>query len=1225
MTIYRRALAAVLGVLLSVSLLASPAALAAEDREEPVRAIVTFAPEAPAQALLAALEALPDTEVLWTYERLFSGAAVETLPSALAAIAALPGVEAAAQARLRQPQSLEEDEEVLISNSLELLDMAESGDYTGDGVVIAVLDSGFRLSHQAFADYGLARQEALSREDVAAFIEAGGAAGRYVSARVPFAYDYWSQDDDVSTTDAHGTHVAALALGWAQDQEGTVLFQGVAPAAQLLAMKVFPDDADAGADDAVILRAMEDAAALGADIINLSLGSASGFTQDDVLDGVYCQAFQALRRQGIILCCAAGNEAVSTSADLAGSTLPSGGYTDYGTLNAPASYPGATAVAAADALHVTARGYIAAGDRKLSFNDGVSDSGALPGLMSLDGETLPLVAVPGLGTAADFASVDAAGKAVLVDRGEITFTEKAANAAAAGAVVCLIANNEPGNIVPSLEGGSIPCAAVSQEDGDYLRSLAQAGDASVTFRDQTYTAVYAQAPAVSSFSSWGGASLRLTPAMTAPGGSVLSASVAGDAVYAFQSGTSMAAPNAAGAAAVVLEALRDRGVPDGEAADLAEALLESTALIITDQAGVPLSPRQQGAGLLQVPDATASPLVVTDPLAELGDSAGGSFTLKLTLRNLSDGDMTVTTGVTVTTDDFVEEDGRFYSLLTPRDITAGVSVSGPETVTVPAGGETGVTLRLSVDSALRRELQEPFPNGFFTEGFVTFTAGDGQSVHAAFLGYCGDWEAAPILSDTDYTSLLDAAAQAAEPGEKLTADEVWVDRDLGVNTAYVSSSTFREPTALLLGENAYASLLYDSLRCALPGGDTDALYTAGDLLATELYTLRSARHIIMLTTDQRTGQILSVSDLPYASKTAADDLYGQALPLEGFYWDGADADGEDLPGGSQVTVSFYAWLESDEAMNAAYQRSGADGETPAAYRWLLSSVYERCLQWRFTLTVDDRAPEISLQRTDGGLTVTVADDQFLAYAALRDQDGNLLAEEAFADETAGQAHTFTLSGEDLPETVYVTAADYASNTTGRAFSLTGVGEEHLCAMALLTDVEPEAWYHEAVDYAYTQGLMEGSDPLTFQPDDGATRAQVIYSLYLLAGAPETQAQAPFTDVPRNAWYYDALCWAWENGVAQGYSDDFFGAMAPVQRQQLAAMLQRFAALTEETADARGDLSAFSDGDAVSPWAQEAMAWAVGEGLLSGGSGGRLSPQSATTRAELAQILMNLAG
>ena len=179
------------------------------------------------------------------------------------------------------------------------------------------------------------------------------------------------------------------------------------------------------------------------------------------------------------------------------------------------------------------------------------------------------------------------------------------------------------------------------------------------------------------------------------------------------------------------------------------------------------------------------------------------------------------------------------------------------------------------------------------------------------------------------------------------------------------------------------------------------------------------------------------------------------------------------------------------------------------------------------------------------------------------------------------------------------------------------------AVALLTDVDKDAWYHEAVDYVYSAGLMEGSEDLTFQPTDGATRAQVIYSLYLLAGSPESDAELPFNDVPSNEWYYDALCWAWENGIAQGYSDTIFGAMAPVKRQQLAVMLQRFAALTGE-AQAQGDLSAFSDGDTVSSWAAEAMAWTVEEGLLSGGPEGQLNPQANTTRAELAQILMNLA-
>ena len=305
----------------------------------------------------------------------------------------------------------------------------------------------------------------------------------------------------------------------------------------------------------------------------------------------------------------------------------------------------------------------------------------------------------------------------------------------------------------------------------------------------------------------------------------------------------------------MLEALADRGITGKEAADLAEALLESTALVMTDEAGVPLSPRQQGTGLIQLSDAEESPLVITNPLVELGDSTSGYFTMKLTLQNLSDEDITLTRSLTALTDDYIEEDGRFYSLLAPMDITDSVSVSGPQTVTVPAGGETSVTLTLSVDSALRRDLAEPFPNGFFTEGFVTFTSEDGTAVHAAFLGYCGDWKAAPILSDADFTDVLDAAAQEAEDGEKLAAEDIYVDRDLGVNMAYISNSGFRESTSLLLGENLYQSVVYDTLRCAMPGGETDALYTAGSLLATEIYTLRNARRIIMVVSDQKTGQV----------------------------------------------------------------------------------------------------------------------------------------------------------------------------------------------------------------------------------------------------------------------------------------------------------------------------------------------------------------------------------
>ena len=1233
MTRYRRALAAALGLFLALSLLASPAALAAETREDPVRAIVTFDPEAPAEDLVSAMEALPGVEVLWTYALTFSGAAVEAVPSALTEIAALPGVEYAVPAAKRTLQpAAETSDETFTTNSLDLMDLSQEDlPYNGDGMVIAVIDTGFRLTHEVFADYGLTENPALSEEDVAAFVSAGGTAGTYVSSRVPFAYDYADEDTDVSTVSNHGTHVAGLALGWAQDEDGAVRCRGGAPAAQLLALKVFPDDPDASSDDTVIIRAIEDAAALGADVINLSLGSPSGFVEDTLLEDVYHNIFASLREQGVAVCCSAGNDTVSTSYDEDGSTLPSGSYTDYGMAGVPSSYPGAISVAAAEGTYYASFGCIAAGDRKLPFIDGSASEGSMPpSLLSLEGQTLSLVSVPGLGTPEDFAAMDAAGKVALVDRGDLTFTEKANNAAAAGAVACLVVNNEPGFITPAVDDGTIPCAIVSQEDGAYLRSLAEAGDATVTVLDEPVAMPLAEEPTVSYFSSWGPVGdLHLVPYLTAPGRYIFSASAGGDDQYVNMSGTSMASPNAAAAFTVMLGAMADRGLAGGEALSMAERLLESTARVLTDGAGTPLSPRQQGAGLIQVSAALDTPVVLNKPLAELGDSEKGRFTLRLTFQNLSGEAVTLTPDLTALTDAFTQVDGTYYSLLTPLDITEHISVVGPQTVTVPAGSSASASWTLSVDSALREELAAVYPNGVYVDGFMTFTAPDGAAVHAAFLGYCGDWDAAPILSPTNHGDILDAAAELSEAGEKIPTEEITVDRDLGVNLAFISGSTYRGETSVLLGENAWASLPYDAQRGALPAGDTDALYTAGGFLVTELYTLRSARRLVILVSDAATGEVYAAAYDKAAAKYTPDyEIYfEQAFPLDGFFWDGTDADGVSVPGGTAVNISVYGWSEWDTEMEAAWPGTDEEDEVlaPEQYQWLLQDKYADRLQWRLPLTVDSLSPAISAAWEGEDLVVTIQDDQFLAYAALRDGAGNLLAEEAFADETAGEAHSFTLSGETLPDALYILAQDYASNTTGYTLSLAGTeAEGHRCAAALLTDVDPGAWYHEAVDYAYSAGLMAGSEALTFQPTEGATRAQVVYSLYLLAGAPETGNEVSFTDIPSTSQYYNALCWAAETGIVQGYGGTVSGAYAPVQRQQLAVMLQRFAALTGEAA-ARGDLSAYADGDSVSAWAAEAMAWALEEGLLSSGADGTLAPQRSISRAELAQVLLNLAG
>ena len=311
-------------------------------------------------------------------------------------------------------------------------------------------------------------------------------------------------------------------------------------------------------------------------------------------------------------------------------------------------------------------------------------------------------------------------------------------------------------------------------------------------------------------------------------------------------------------------------------------------------------------------------------------------------------------------------------------------------------------------------------------------------------------------------------------------------------------------------------------------------------------------------------------------------------------------------------------------MTAAYENSKCDPADPASYRWLTSGSYDRCLEWSFPVTIDRTAPAVTAKADadTGSVVITVKDGQYLAYAAVKDSQGSILAEEAFADDRAGVSHTLTVNTAEYSH-LYVTAVDYAGNTTAYAVDTAALTTAK-CAMSLLKDVDMDAWYHDAVDYVWARGLLAEKEPLVFNPSDTATRADVITALYQLAGSPKVEQESlPFTDVHSGADYRDALCWAYENGLVTGYSETTFAAFANVSRQQLAVILYRWA---QQTADAviadTGALESFPDGSQVSVWAAEAMAWAVGEGILSGRDSGTLAPHQPTTRAELAQLLMN---
>ena len=221
-----------LALALAVSVLPLPA-LAAEpaaqgvgpERDAPYsqsRALVLFEEDADGEALAGALAALPGVELVYTYGKLFAGAAVEAGDEALAAIEALPGVAAVSRTQVRSLPQTAVSDPLTDTNSLPLMgaaDLAGLG-YDGEGTVVAVIDSGLRYTHEAFADHGLSEAPAITAEDTAAFLAAGGTQGRYISSRIPFAYDYYGGDDDVWTEDSHGTHIAALAAGYARTGTG---------------------------------------------------------------------------------------------------------------------------------------------------------------------------------------------------------------------------------------------------------------------------------------------------------------------------------------------------------------------------------------------------------------------------------------------------------------------------------------------------------------------------------------------------------------------------------------------------------------------------------------------------------------------------------------------------------------------------------------------------------------------------------------------------------------------------------------------------------------------------------------------------------------------------------------------------------------------------------------------------------------------------------------------
>ena len=214
-----------------------------------------------------------------------------------------------------------------------------------------------------------------------------------------------------------------------------------------------------------------------------------------------------------------------------------------------------------------------------------------------------------------------------------------------------------------------------------------------------------------------------------------------------------------------------------------------------------------------------------------------------------------------------------------------------------------------------------------------------------------------------------------------------------------------------------------------------------------------------------------------------------------------------------------------------------------------------------------------------------------------------------------------VSGAATPDTPTVPDTPIPTPTEQPGYAVCDHGED--CLLTAFSDLNSNAWYHDGVHWALENGVMQGVGTDLFAPSETTTRAMLVTMLYRMEGEPETEYDMSFTDVEEGKWYTEAIRWAAANEIVKGYAEETFGPMNELTREQLAAILYRYAQTKGVNVSVGEDTNILSYDDAfdVSDWANAAMCWAVGAGIIQGTGDGALSPKTGATRAQVATMLM----
>ena len=955
-------------------------------------------------------------------------------------------------------------EEVIISNKYlapqtvteNYVDVYETGifnssgiGYDGTGTVVAVLDTGTDYTHEVFDMELNPNTLALTKDDIAAVVpyltatkqsaqqsENVNEDNLYLKSKLPFAYDYADSDANVYPKEAHGTHVAGIIAGKSDE------ITGVATGAQIATFKVFSDFRN-GAETEWILAGLEDAVILGVDAINMSLGTSCGFSRE-VDEEAINKVYDAINEAGICLVVAASNDASSAQSSTWGNTNLASNP-DSGTVGSPGSYTASLSVGSVSGVKTK---YFTVDGREIYFAEsrlvGKTDANDFVGELLGDKESgeYEYVVIPGVGLSADYMGLDVNGKIAVVKRGTTNFEEKVKIAQNLGAVGVIVYNNVSGTI--SMSVGTKPLIPSCFVTMDLAEPIVASGSGTLKVSKE-----FLAGPFMSDFSSWGALpDLTLAPDITAHGGEIYSSIPGGDK-YDKMSGTSMAAPNLAGALILVRQYVKEKYGENASTTSIRDesySRMMSTATIVKNEEGNPYSPRKQGAGIADIAHSINTKAYLTvdgsnKPKLSLGDDPQrtGEYTLQFNIVNTSESALSYNLDQFVMTES-MSSDGRTvaekaYMFNDTVNTYALQQVKGKafindKTITVGGYGEAAITVKIQLSQKNKDYLNSNFKNGMFVEGYVRLVSNnlDGIDLNIPYMGFYGNWADAPMLDVTAYQVGESEADDSILPEEKLRPDVYGTLPYAGFASSsgvdgmgywgmgkftFIPASGYVEPAA----QEKYAALTTNT--------DGDYLFymvSAG--------LLRGAKRVDMEIRNSATGELIwsGVDYNARKSHSSGGEQSGGYVEVD------LDISKLNLPNNSKYTFTMKCYLDWKDG----------DG----------NNTYGNNNEFSFEFTVDNEAPSVSdvavrEEQTQNSkrhiLELTLFDNHYIqGYAVYtysgKDSDGMLTGVTSLADgmipaDSEFNTNTkFELNVSQYWSTIqanggkmYVTVYDYAKN------------------------------------------------------------------------------------------------------------------------------------------------------------------------------------------------------